>query len=109
LTLLQVGFPHTAVLGRLPGTNVFRNVKQYPEAQQYPGILAVRIDAPLYYANVPVRPQDLLAKCHIFSSLPTRLAETPDLLHCCCAAACRRPLGEYAGRTSCVGVHQTAM
>lgn len=53
--LPQVGFPHTAVLGRLPGTNVFRNVKQYPEAQQYPGILAVRIDAPLYYANVPVR------------------------------------------------------
>ncbi len=51
----QVGFPHTAQLGRLPGTNVFRNVKQYPEAQQYPGILAVRIDAPLYYANVPVR------------------------------------------------------
>ena len=50
-----MGFPHTAVLGRLPGTNVFRNVKQYPEAQQYPGILAVRIDAPLYYANVPVR------------------------------------------------------
>lgn len=49
-----MGFPHTAVLGRLPGTNVFRNVKQYPEAQQYPGILAVRIDAPLYYANVPV-------------------------------------------------------
>jgi MFS superfamily sulfate permease-like transporter len=57
LDLPQVGFPHTAVLGRLPGTNVFRNVKQYPEAQQYPGILAVRIDAPLYYANVPVRPQ----------------------------------------------------
>ena len=50
-----MGFPHTAQLGRLPGTAVFRNVKQYPEAQQYPGILAVRIDAPLYYANVPVR------------------------------------------------------
>lgn len=49
-----MGFPHTAQLGRLPGTAVFRNVKQYPEAQQYPGILAVRIDAPLYYANVPV-------------------------------------------------------
>jgi sulfate transporter 4 len=53
IVLWKVGFPHTAVLGRLPGTNVFRNVKQYPEAQQYPGILAVRIDAPLYYANVP--------------------------------------------------------
>jgi sulfate transporter 4 len=53
IVLWKVGFPHTAQLGRLPGTNVFRNIKQYPEAQQYPGILAVRIDAPLYYANVP--------------------------------------------------------
>lgn len=53
IVLWKVGFPHTAQLGRLPGTAVFRNVKQYPEAVQYPGILAVRIDAPLYYANVP--------------------------------------------------------
>lgn len=62
----QVGFPHTAQLGRLPGTAVFRNVKQYPEAQQYPGILAVRIDAPLYYANVPVSSLLILCLLHCF-------------------------------------------
>mmetsp|Transcript_17379 Transcript_17379/g.52010 ORF Transcript_17379/g.52010 Transcript_17379/m.52010 type:complete len:696 (+) Transcript_17379:162-2249(+) len=61
IVLWKVGFPHTAQLGRLPGTAVFRNVKQYPEAQQYPGILAVRIDAPLYYANVPTV-RDALSK-----------------------------------------------
>lgn len=33
-----------------------RNVKQYPEAQPVDGILMLRIDAPLYFANVsPVR------------------------------------------------------
>jgi len=40
---------------------VRRNVKQYPEAQQVDGLLLLRIDAPLYFANVnPVK--DALAK-----------------------------------------------
>ncbi|RYR60138.1 hypothetical protein Ahy_A04g017226 isoform E [Arachis hypogaea] len=43
--------PHIAVLGRLPGTTVYRNVKQYPEAYTYNGIVIVRIDAPIYFAN----------------------------------------------------------
>ncbi|KAL8218203.1 hypothetical protein R6Q57_021576, partial [Mikania cordata] len=43
--------PHVAVLGRLPGTTVYRNTKQYPEAYTYNGIVIVRIDAPLYFAN----------------------------------------------------------
>ncbi|XP_010499116.1 PREDICTED: probable sulfate transporter 4.2 isoform X2 [Camelina sativa] len=44
--------PHIAVLGRLPGTTVYRNVKQYPEAYAYNGIVIVRIDAPIYFANI---------------------------------------------------------
>ena len=28
-----------------------RNVKQYPDAEQVDGILIVRLDAPLYFAN----------------------------------------------------------
>ncbi|CAL0318817.1 unnamed protein product [Lupinus luteus] len=43
--------PHIAILGRLPGTTVYRNVKQYPEAYKYNGIVIVRIDAPIYFAN----------------------------------------------------------
>lgn len=41
-----------AVLGRLPGTTVYRNIEQYPEAYIYTGIVVVRIDAPIYFANV---------------------------------------------------------
>lgn len=41
-----------AVLGRLPGTTVYRNVEQYPEAYTYNGIVIVRIDAPIYFANI---------------------------------------------------------
>jgi hypothetical protein len=29
--------PHMAILGRLPGTAVYRNIKQYPDAITYPG------------------------------------------------------------------------
>ncbi|XP_061985623.1 sulfate transporter 4.1, chloroplastic-like [Populus nigra] len=44
--------PHIAVLGRLPGTTVYRNIEQYPEAYTYNGIVIVRIDAPIYFANI---------------------------------------------------------
>ncbi|CAG7882425.1 unnamed protein product [Brassica rapa] len=44
--------PHIAVLGRLPGTTVYRNMKQYPEAYTYNGIVIVRVDAPIYFANI---------------------------------------------------------
>ncbi|KAB5538867.1 hypothetical protein DKX38_016400 [Salix brachista] len=44
--------PHIAVLGRLPGTTIYRNIQQYPEAYTYNGIVIVRIDAPIYFANI---------------------------------------------------------
>lgn len=43
--------PHTAELGRLPGTNTFRNIHNYPRAQVLPGVLIIRLDAALYFAN----------------------------------------------------------
>jgi len=44
--------PHTAILGLLPGTKVYRSVLQYHQAQTVPGITVLRIDAPLYFANI---------------------------------------------------------
>ena len=52
IVIYESAYPHTSVLGRLPGTNVYRNIKQYPEAERYDGIVMVRIDAPLYFANM---------------------------------------------------------
>ncbi|KMZ57943.1 Sulfate transporter [Zostera marina] len=43
--------PHMAVLGRLPGTTIYRNTEQYPDSYIYNGIVIVRIDAPIYFAN----------------------------------------------------------
>jgi SulP family sulfate permease len=44
--------PHFAVLGRLPGTRTYRNVKRHPEAETVPGVLVVRMDAQFYFGNM---------------------------------------------------------
>ncbi|CAD5164353.1 unnamed protein product [Musa acuminata subsp. malaccensis] len=44
--------PCIAILGRLPGTTIYRNIDQYPEACLYRGIVVIRIEAPIYFANI---------------------------------------------------------
>ena len=51
LFVLRTTRPHTAVLGRLPGTQVYRNVLRFPDAETVPGVVIIRLDAPLYFAN----------------------------------------------------------
>ncbi|KAJ7975872.1 Sulfate transporter [Quillaja saponaria] len=63
--------PHIAVLGRLPGTTVYRNVKQYPEAYTYYGIVIVRLDAPIYFANTSYL-KDRLREYEVDVNRPTR-------------------------------------
>lgn len=43
--------PHNAILGRLPGTTDYRNVKNYPEAEEIPCITIWRFDSSFYFAN----------------------------------------------------------
>ncbi len=45
--------PHIAVLGRLPGSEHFRNVERYP-VETLPHLLMLRIDAALFFANAEV-------------------------------------------------------
>ncbi|KAG6655683.1 hypothetical protein CIPAW_05G232800 [Carya illinoinensis] len=49
--LLQVTRPRTAILGKIPGTTVYRNLQQYPDATKVPGVLIVRIDSAIYFSN----------------------------------------------------------
>ncbi|KAI4299069.1 hypothetical protein L6164_032562 [Bauhinia variegata] len=49
--LLQVTRPRTAVLGRLPGTTVYRNILQYPKATHVSGMLIIRVDSAIYFSN----------------------------------------------------------
>ncbi|BFG43110.1 hypothetical protein CerSpe_293840 [Prunus speciosa] len=48
---LFVARPRTFVQGNLPNSLFYRNVEQYPNASNVPGILILEIDAPIYFAN----------------------------------------------------------
>jgi SulP family sulfate permease len=52
VVLRQTTRPHVAVLGRIPGTAQFRNVDRSPAAVTTDGVVVVRVDAPLYFANL---------------------------------------------------------
>jgi SulP family sulfate permease len=52
VVLRQTTRPNIAVLGRIPGTTEFRNVDRSPAAQTTDGVVVVRVDAPLYFANI---------------------------------------------------------
>lgn len=44
-------YPHISILGRIPETDKYKDVTQY-ETEVFPDILIVRIEDPLYFANV---------------------------------------------------------
>ncbi len=44
-------YPNTAVLGKMPGIEVYRDIARHPDAQTIPGILIFRFDASPFFAN----------------------------------------------------------
>ena len=52
LFIRRSAHPHMAQLGYLERSDVFRNIERYPEAQTYPDVLILRVDASLYFANL---------------------------------------------------------
>ncbi len=51
LLIKRVSRPGTAVLGRLPETDDYRDINAYPEAETVPGLLIFRFDGPIIFAN----------------------------------------------------------
>ncbi|XP_012856800.1 PREDICTED: probable sulfate transporter 3.4 [Erythranthe guttata] len=49
--LLHVTRPNTAVLGNIPGTQIYQNVGRYREAVRVPFFLVIAVEAPMYFAN----------------------------------------------------------
>lgn len=52
LVIFRTTRPHIAVLGRVPGSNFYRNVERFSNLEERPDILIMRFDAQLYFANV---------------------------------------------------------
>ena len=50
MLLYRSARPNHAVMGRIPGTSIYRNINRY-ETEQKPEFLIFRFDAPLHFAN----------------------------------------------------------
>ena len=70
LHLFKTSRPHVAVVGRVPGTEHFRNIKHY-EVETSDALLSVRIDEALYFPNTR----------YLESLLFRLVAERPGLKH----------------------------
>lgn len=69
--------PHYAILGRLPGTNLYKNMDRHANAQSEDHILAIRFDAQFYYGNVSFLKETLIkAEAHMITSLKALILDT---------------------------------
>jgi len=84
LTLRQLSEPNVSVLGRLRESHDFVDVSLHPEAKPVPGVLIVRPEVPLFFANT----ERVLGKVRAMLQLPQEpplraiilsLEETPDV------------------------------
>jgi high affinity sulfate transporter 1 len=49
--LWRAWHPHTAILGRVDGLKGYHDRERHPEGRQVPGLVLLRFDAPLFFAN----------------------------------------------------------
>ena len=52
LMIFRASRPHFAILGRVPDSDVFRNINRFQGLEVVPEILIVRFDADLFFANI---------------------------------------------------------
>lgn len=80
--LFQSSRPHIAVLGRLPESDQFRNIKRFPEAIQFEGILIIRFDAPLFFLNAAYFKEQVQKRIQAYPSpLQTLLLDTSSIVN----------------------------
>jgi SulP family sulfate permease len=64
--------PHLSSLGRVPGTpGAYSDLDRHPENSPVPGVLIVRLDAPMYYANALTARDSVKAMIREAASPPT--------------------------------------
>ncbi|KAE8786846.1 putative sulfate transporter 3.3 [Hordeum vulgare] len=49
--LMQITRPRMIIQGNIKGTDIYRNIHQYEEAQRVPGFLILTVEAPINFAN----------------------------------------------------------
>lgn len=85
-------WPHGAVLGQDPGVAGWHSIDAYPDAEQLPGIVVYRWEAPLFFANAGAfrqqvrhlvrehRPTWVILQCEAITDIDVTAAEMLRLL-----------------------------
>ena len=94
--------PHLSSLGRVPGApGAYSDLTRHPENTPVPGVLIVRVDAPLYYANAQTVRDSVRAMIAAQPAQPHAVifdAAAQDTLDLTSVAMFRGLLAELAGR-----------
>ena len=94
--------PHLSSLGRVPGVaGAYSDLARHPENAPVPGVLIVRLDAPMYYANALTARDRLMAMIRDSSPPPTAIVfdgEGQDELDLSSAHVLRGLVTELRGR-----------
>jgi len=51
VVIYRISYPHIAVLGRVPNTSEFRNIKRFNDMETDERLFVLRFDSQLYFAN----------------------------------------------------------
>jgi high affinity sulfate transporter 1 len=85
-------WPHGAVLGRIDGVGGWHDVETHPDAEQIPGVVVYRWEAPLFFANAGSfrqqirklvrdrRPQWVVLQCEAVTDVDVTAAEMLEQL-----------------------------
>ncbi|CAK6435928.1 unnamed protein product [Pipistrellus nathusii] len=65
LVVVRTQRPHYSVLGQLPDTDVYRDVAEYAEAREVPGVKVFRSSATVYFANADLYSDALRQRCGV--------------------------------------------
>jgi MFS superfamily sulfate permease-like transporter len=52
MLIYRTSHPQGAVLGQLPGTEAYRDIRRHPEATTFPGLLIWRVGGDLFFASI---------------------------------------------------------
>jgi MFS superfamily sulfate permease-like transporter len=88
--LAKASRPHDAVLGRVQGTGGFHDIRSYPKAESFPGLIIYRFDASLVFFNAD----------HFKSRVRSLVAEAKTEVRCFLLDAETMPMVDTSGAAS---------
>ncbi|XP_045055677.2 solute carrier family 26 member 6 isoform X5 [Desmodus rotundus] len=65
LVVVRTQLPHYSVLGQVPDTDIYRDVAEYSEAREVPGVKVFRSSATMYFANAELYSDALKQRCGV--------------------------------------------